>query len=207
MRRYSRVDGEFVDELTMPLGTFRLETPKGEKYGYYVGVPHLWHSMIQQLASEYLAQYRAALGKHEKLLTHAAANQPELVGTINEMRPNLRHVPRPEIFDPLACEYECEYCSRRFLSHRIHGNGVRLCSNECEYVRSNQMRRKRREENPPDYLAINAARVMKRAEARAGGMCYYCGIAIKAARSTKRFCSDICRIRAHHQRARQARVS
>ena len=80
VRRYSRVDGEFVHELTMPLGTFCLEIPEGEKYGYYVGVARLWHSVLEQLASEYVAQYRAALGKHEKLLRHAAANQPELVG-------------------------------------------------------------------------------------------------------------------------------
>jgi hypothetical protein len=207
VRRYSRVDGEFVHELTMPLGTFCLEIPEGEKYGYYVGVARLWHSVLEQLASEYVAQYRAALGKHEKLLRHAAANQPELVGMIKETRPHPLRVPKPVIFSPLSCEYECEHCGRRFLSHRIHGNGIPLCSNACESVRSNRMQRKRREENPPDYFAINAARFRKRAEARAGRMCEHCGMAVEATRSTKRFCSDICRIRAHHRRARQARIS
>ena len=38
-------------------------------------------------------------------------------------------------------------------------------------------------------------------------MCEHCGMAIEAARSTKRFCSDICRIRAHHRRAREASVN
>ena len=143
VRRYSRVDKEFVDELTMPLGTFRFERGEAEKYGYYVGVPHLWRSLVQQLASEYVAQYTAAIGKHEKLLTHAVAHQPEL-GRIAELKPYRRDVPRPPIFDPLACGYECDFTDS--LDPWERGP---LCSNKCEYNRSNQLRRQAREENRP----------------------------------------------------------
>ena len=111
-----------------------------------------------------------------------------------------RLVPQPQIFGALACDYECEYCGDRFLSHRIHENGVR-CSNRCELERCNTMRRKWRKENPPDYRAVNAARMRQRAEARAGRKCEHCSVNINATRSTRRFCSDIVGVRAHHPNA------
>lgn len=195
VRRYSTVDRKLVDELTMPLGTFCLKIPEGEKYGYYVGAPHLWKSLLQQLASEYEVLHGAALAKRESLVSVFVTDQPELATAIKNKPPQPPCVPRPEIFSPLAFEYECELCGRCFLSHRIYGNGVHLCSNRCESERSKQIRRKH-------YPKINAARVRKRAEARAGRKCEHCGISITTARSTRRFCSDICRVRAHHRRAR-----
>jgi len=44
-------------------------------------------------------------------------------------------------------------------------------------------------------------------QARAGRKCEHCGVGINAARSTRRFRSYICRVRAHHQPVRQSRIS
>jgi hypothetical protein len=102
---------------------------------------------------------------------------------------------KPEIPEFDGFEYHCQQCDRRFLSGRLHGNQVPLCSNRCERDRQNAWRRRWRERNPADYRLINAARTARRAEARAGRMCEHCGTPIAAARSTKRFCSDVCRVR------------
>ena len=42
---------------------------------------------------------------------------------------------------------------------------------------------------------------MRLRNARAGRTCQHCGKAIEAARSTRRFCSDICRVKAHREAA------
>jgi hypothetical protein len=104
-----------------------------------------------------------------------------------------------------AREYVCEYCGVRYLGLKRGGDHrVRVCSNECARRRRNAKQRLwRQQRGPSDYQLINAARASMRAEARAGRSCARCGIPIKAARSTKRFCSDVCRVRAH--RAAQAR--
>jgi hypothetical protein len=43
-------------------------------------------------------------------------------------------------------------------------------------------------------------REQRRAAARAGKSCLVCGAAIDARRSTRRYCSDACRVKAHRQR-------
>ena len=108
---------------------------------------------------------------------------------------------KPEIEVSNGFEYVCEQCDRRFLSYRLAGNRVRLCSNRCELDRRNTRQRRWREGKPADYnTVINAARTARRAEARSGRVCAHCGAPIEAARSTKRFCSDVCRVR-HHREA------
>jgi hypothetical protein len=103
-----------------------------------------------------------------------------------------------EIFISNAFEYHCEHCGARFLAHRLAGNMVRLCSDKCERERHNagQRRRQRGRYRRP--------RAQQRAETPADRTCEHCGVAIEVTRSDRRFCSDLCRIRAHHQRQRQA---
>jgi hypothetical protein len=61
------------------------------------------------------------------------------------------------------------------------------------------------QQTPPDHLRRHRrARAQQSAESRAERTCEHCGLAIEVTRSTRRFCSDLCRIRAHHQRHRQA---
>jgi hypothetical protein len=55
--------------------------------------------------------------------------------------------------------------------------------------------------NPRDPLTVNTARARSRAQARANRQCEHCGKPIEAARSTKRFCSDLCRVRAYRTAA------
>jgi hypothetical protein len=50
---------------------------------------------------------------------------------------------------------------------------------------------------------IHARRTAQRAEARAGRQCEHCGVAIAATRSPRRFCSDICRVKAYREAARE----
>jgi hypothetical protein len=115
--------------------------------------------------------------------------------------PRRESVPKPEISRWSAYEHICEQCSARFLDQRLAGDRIRLCSNKCARGRRNAQQRQRRKRHPLDYQAINASRARKRAEGRAGRSCAHCGVLIEAARSTKRFCSDLCRARAHRQRA------
>jgi len=106
-----------------------------------------------------------------------------------------------------AREYVCEYCGARYLGLKRGGDHrVRVCSNECARRRRNAKQRLwRQRRDPSDYQLINAARTARRAETRAGRVCAHCGIPIRAARSTRRFCSNLCRIRAY--RASRAAAS
>lgn len=86
-------------------------------------------------------------------------------------------------------EYRCHQCGTRFLAPDLPGTMARVCSAKCLEERGIK-----------GQQASNAARTKQRAEARTGRTCEHCGEAIEAARSTRRFCSDLCRVRAHHQR-------
>ena len=110
----------------------------------------------------------------------------------------------PEFSMGVAREYVCEYCGARYLGLKRGGDHrVRVCSNECARRRYNANQRLwRQRRGRPDYQLINAGRTARRAEARAGRVCARCGIPIKGARSTRRFCSSICRVRAHRGKAR-----
>jgi hypothetical protein len=93
----------------------------------------------------------------------------------------------------MGFEYSREQCGSRFLAYKLADNMVRLCSNKCERGRTAAQQRAWREANTrQDHF-----RQYHRA-------CEYCGVATDAARATKRFCSDLCRTRAHNQRRREA---
>jgi len=123
-----------------------------------------------------------------------------LVGDPELWRPlidSIRVTPEFSVWE--AREYVCEYCGARYLGLRRGGDHrVRVCSNECARRLHNAKQRLwRQRRGPSDYQLINAVRTARRAEARAGRVCAHCGIPIKATRSTRRFCSSLCRIRAY----------
>jgi len=112
-----------------------------------------------------------------------------------------KRFPLPELWGFDAREYACRECGTRFLDHSFRSNQVRLCSNRCERDRHNAQQRRWRIWAGRE--TDNAARTQRRAEARAGRTCAHCGTPIEAARSTKQFCSDICRVHWHREKAAQ----
>jgi predicted nucleic acid-binding Zn ribbon protein len=134
-------------------------------------------ALWQPLMDELAAQYAAQ---------HEYWRQRGLAG------PQQR-LPSLEMSFLMGFEYSCEQCGARFLAYQLADNMVRLCSDKCERERTAAQQRAWRE--------ANARRDHFRQHHRT---CEYCGVAIEAARATKRFCSDLCRIRAHNQRRREA---
>jgi hypothetical protein len=176
---------------TMPLGTFRREERQlfdWPAIAWFVGDPVLWRSLWDEVATNLAADYAEELRFYQQ--------HPDFA--------RLRGWPRewwlpqvPELREAQTRQYVCEHCGRGYVGIQLRGDQLCFCSNRCERERRNAQQRQWRENNPPDYRIVNAARTARRAEARAGRVCEYCGAPIEAARSTRRFCSDICRVRQH----------
>jgi hypothetical protein len=167
--------------ITMPVGTYRLEERGKYHTGYFVGDPALWQSLIEELATQ-----------------HSPRDEDWQRMALPVSGP--ARLPKPEI--SWGLEYICEQCGARFLAHKLAGNMVRLCSDKCARERGVSQERQWRETAPPGPYRRN--RSQQRAAVRADRTCEQCGVAIKAARSTRRFCSRRCRIRAYHQRRSEA---
>jgi hypothetical protein len=176
--------------LTMPLDTW---TRERRSDGYWteqwlVGDPVLWRSVIEELAAE----HEAAVARHEAL--RALAKGWGIA----------RWLPLPPEAEAYfagaivrvygAWEYTCQHCGVGYLG--CYGRPrLYVCSDRCKREREKTLKRQWRAANPPDSQQKNAIRMKRRAAARAGRVCEHCGTPIAAARSTKRFCSDICRVR------------
>jgi hypothetical protein len=189
-----RRDQIFHQVATMPLGTYTAETrSKGSKVTWteqwFVGVAGLWQPLWDSLAAELEAKYSRQLRDYQTIpemrvfgppRLHVLAPAPELEGSFSNL-----------IY---ACEYVCEHCGRRYLGVKLKGNRrVSTCSDHCEHERCKAVERRWRKD--AGITTSNALRTARRAEVRAGRVCEHCGVPIEAARSTKRFCSDICRVR------------
>jgi len=183
VRVYRRMIGDGIPQwrVTMPPGTYRLEERGKHRSQYIVGDPALWQPLMDELAAQYAAQ-------------HEYWRQRGFPG------PQQR-LPSLEIAFLMGFEYTCEQCGTRFLAYKLADNMLRLCSDKCGRGRTAAQQRAWREANPSQY---HRERDQQRAEASARHTCEHCGVAIEGARPTRRFCSDLCRIRAHHQRSRQA---
>lgn len=194
---------------TMPLGTYRVVSYTNG-LTEFVGVPALWQPLLNELTAEAEAEEERRTRTYQSLIN----------GTPEERRFAPRFAPyRPELpetmFSTLRWKNEvhecnCDHCGIRFLwrrwAHDRHYGGIRCCSNQCKAERAKANKRHWRKLNPVSVSKNNRSRTLKRAEARAGRTCEQCGKTIEAARSTRRFCSDLCRIRAHHQQRRLART-
>ncbi len=179
---------------TMPTGTFRVElrhhasTITGHAWTWHwlVGDPDLWRPLLDRLAVEMAAE-RAL---HEQWRRAS----PALWGAAPKEKP----LPKPEFLHSATAdalrEYDCEHCGARHLRHALKGPRVCVCSNRCERERHKARQRQRRKDTPPNYRAVNAKRTARRAAARTGLVCEHCGQSFEASRSTRRFCSDICRV-------------
>jgi hypothetical protein len=100
----------------------------------------------------------------------------------------------PELREVDAREYICDHCGAGYLGIELTGHQrVLVCSNRCQRERQKARQRRWRVDHPSDSQSKNAKRMARRAEARSGRVCEHCGGPIEAARTTKRFCSDICR--------------
>jgi hypothetical protein len=185
-RKFNR-GGDPQWRVTMPLGTYRLEE-RGKYSRCFVGDRALWQPLMDELAAQYGAE-----DEYWRRRGLAARSQP-------------RALPSFGISFLMGFEYECEHCGARFLAYKLADNVVRLCSNKCERERTTAQQRAWREANPRQdyYRQYHRKRDQQRAEARADRHCEQCGVTIEAARSTKRFCSGRCRVRAHHQRRKEA---
>lgn len=188
--------------LTMPLGTYEHEirTVHGQHSPsvswvehWLIGIPGLWEPLWEEIAAKLAAD-------------HAKWNTPELRAIVGAPRVHIL-APRPELkgsriagsFPPHTAvrEYVCEHCARPYLGVELRGNQrVAVCSDHCEHERSKAVERRWRHDAGISN-SNNALRANRRAEARSGRVCEHCGQSFEAARSTRRFCSDICRVRWH----------
>jgi hypothetical protein len=187
--------------LTMPIGTFRLEErPTTWGIGHQlVGDAALWQSLLDELAVALAAEIESRRRSREELLRQ----DPSFARFMSNRPPPV--CPKPEFYvgsgNWRPREYVCEHCARRYLGGALRGNHrVCVCSNRCAHARRNAQQRRWRDEI--GCWNDNVKRTARRAEARAGRACEHCGVPIAAARSTKRFCSAICRVR-HHREAAQ----
>lgn len=192
--------------MTMPTATFRLEERERESTAFpgrtftdrlFVGDSTLWQPLLDALALQLAEEIAQRRRWHAEILRE----NPQLAALLGPPRQLV--LPKPEFPTWRMREYLCEVCGCRYLGHKLsHGKRICVCSNRCERKRRNSRQRWLREfYGPPDYHQVNAARTARRAEARANRVCEHCGVSIEAARSTKRFCSDICRVKAHRASA------
>jgi hypothetical protein len=178
--------------LTMPLGTY---TCKETILGHYLsGDPALWADVVSKITAEHEVERRS------RRMFGVSVSIPRLYAA-----PHFLSSPSGLGFGYTLCrprEFVCEYCGVGFLA-RGYDNWPRfVCSNHCARQRRIALRRQYKRDNPPSPEAVrlmHAQRTAQRAAARAGRQCAHCGRVIEAARSTRRFCSDICRVKAYRE--------
>jgi ferredoxin len=180
---------------TMPLGTWRrverleaIDTPPENAtvaLPYAVADPALWRPVLDELA--------AAADEMRQSIEAIVHERPALAAVVHMPEPE----PLPEFFlGEKVLEYRCEECGAWTLGI-IWRRRLRLCSDRCAEAYRRRVYHDWRLLNPRDPETVNPTRAKRRAAARAGRTCEHCGKPIDAARATKRFCSDICRVRAH----------
>ena len=180
--------------MTMPIGTYRISRRRWNIEA--IGEPALWQPLIDELAAEadrILKQHNA--WREEALAAGYRVPKGLLQQALEPLDPRL---------DGDVREYICTQCGEPYLGleyHRAKRLAGRLCSRECERKRALGQQREWRAAHPEALARSNASRTWKRASARAGRNCEHCGTPIEAARSTRRFCSSLCRIRAYHHRS------
>jgi hypothetical protein len=110
-------------------------------------------------------------------------------------------------FFSCAREYLCWQCGAVYLAEPSRSR-KRLCSNRCErqliaeYGREWRKRRAEKLARLGEKPIHNVGRSERRREERAKLCCEWCGVAIEAGRSSRRYCSEAHRIAAHRKRHR-----
>jgi hypothetical protein len=184
---------------TMPLGTWRLVEHREESededaapLSYAVADPDLWRPVLEELA--------AIAEQDRQQIEMLFREHPEFDGLL--YRPEAPTLPG-FFLDENVLEYRCHECNEWTLGI-IGRRRVHVCSDRCAEAHRKHVYQDWRFANPRDPETVNPTRAKRRAEVRAGRKCEHCGKPIDAERSTKRFCSDICRVRAHRATAAAA---
>jgi hypothetical protein len=181
---------------TMPLGTWRLIErldEDGDAVPYAVADPELWQPVLDELAAiatELQRETETLVREHPEFARGGRAHEAP---------------PLPEFClwweKTTILEYRCHECEEWTLGD-IWLRRVHVCSDRCAESRRRRVYQTWRLDNPRDPQTVNPTRAKRRAEARADRKCEHCGKPIAAERATKRFCSDLCRVRHHREAAR-----
>jgi hypothetical protein len=83
----------------------------------------------------------------------------------------------------------CTVCGRQFVVVEHPRRGAIVCSDTCSKI------------------SWQRPRADRRREARTGTKCLSCGVELDSKRSTRRYCSDRCRVAAYRQRRRGEKVA
>jgi endogenous inhibitor of DNA gyrase (YacG/DUF329 family) len=176
--------------LTMPVGTFECKTPDKPWYDRsYEGIQELWQLLLDELFEEYKASHA------EWVKLGIAPDKP-----LQQSKAILSGY--------AMTEYECQQCGKAFISKWIAMNHPALCSDRCiaEHIRSLRIARYHNHPNKSELIRkTNSARAERSAKLREGKTCENCGEPVSADRSSRKFCSDKCRVAAH--RARKTKVA
>lgn len=140
--------------------------------GYYrYPIPKLWAPLLRSLQ-------RTENREHPKLVERwLAAGLP-----VSKREP--RKVAAPQ------CAYwpvTCQRCDRQFF-YALHHKG-KWCSDVCAEAAEKERR-------SASNAKMIKARSVERFEARSGRRCACCGALMEVGRSTKKFCSTHCRVKA-----------
>jgi len=154
------------------------------KYGY-AAIPELFMPLVEELRQEretWLTNWRAQSASDsgmERAMTMLAADMFDN-RRLNSVEPDVHNSGAP---------LPCRHCGRKFFNtFRDGGSLDSFCSDKCIIAHKNES---------------HIARVSsERRRAREGRACEHCGSPIAAERSSKRYCSNRCRIAA--LRARRA---
>lgn len=183
--------------MTMPLGTYHWEELSIGRYSSHLAIcavadPVLWQPVINELAIQIEHEFTILMRNRATLWNIPPDTTPEERRTflIGE-----HELPIYTTWIEYGREYDCEQCGKRFFGRRIHlDHQLRLCSDKCMQTRRALQQKRWRETsaNNPNLL-----RSQTRAEIRSNRQCECCGKPFESPRSTRKFCSNRCRVAAH----------
>jgi hypothetical protein len=150
--------------------TLPVDSVKVPRRGYPHAIERLWQPLLDALNREQQERWAADQELRKKLAGSGWRGGVK--------RPNPIRCPHPS-WTPLPCEH----CGREF--YRVLRIG-RFCCDRCAQAAHS--------------AATARAKSEARAAARAGRTCVVCGEPIEGQRSTRRYHSDACRVRAYRER-------
>jgi hypothetical protein len=153
---------------------------EGEWRTEMVPIPELWRPLLRKLKREHKAYIE---GPWKELVAHY-----ESVGVGAGKPWDPPSLPK-YVYE--SDERACHHCFKDFYRIGSHG---RYCSDICAKEAARPARQRRIEKQ-------TRIKTQKRAATRAGRECLTCGVPMEAARATKRYCSDRCRVAAHRNKA------
>jgi endogenous inhibitor of DNA gyrase (YacG/DUF329 family) len=171
--------------------------------GHAEHVEELWRSLLDELSVEREAEIPRLVERYAHIGRVMAAHG--LGGGSGYEPPPFSPLPR---FTGDIFEYSCQQCGRIFLTKRRSKHAaIRICSDVCRRAYNATVKRawyQNYEFKDRLIERANAARARRNAERRKGRICQACGAPVEAERSSKKFCSDRCRVAAHRKRKREA---